>query len=49
VYCSGENLLLLFPKKGASAFTGPDPETPSANFGGYPRPVKFTFGVDIKF
>lgn len=49
VYCSGENLLLLFPKKGASAFTGPDPETPSANFGGYPRPVKFTFGADIKF
>jgi TonB-linked SusC/RagA family outer membrane protein len=49
VYCSGENLLLLFPKKGTSAFTGPDPETPSANFGGYPRPVKFTFGADIKF
>jgi hypothetical protein len=49
VYCSGENLLLLFPKKGTSAFTGPDPETPSANFGGYPRPVKFTFGADFKF
>jgi TonB-linked SusC/RagA family outer membrane protein len=49
VYCSGDNLLLFFTKKGTSAFTGPDPETPTGNFGGYPQPVKVTFGADIKF
>ncbi len=49
IYCSGENLLLFFQKKGTEAFTAPDPETPSGNFGGYPRPVKVTFGADIKF
>lgn len=49
VYCSGENLLVFFQKKGTEAFTGPDPETPTANFGGYPKPVKVTFGVDISF
>ncbi|OFY61419.1 MAG: hypothetical protein A2Y71_11425 [Bacteroidetes bacterium RBG_13_42_15] len=49
VYCSGENLLLFYQKKGTGAFTGPDPETPSGNFGGYPKPVKVTFGCDIRF
>lgn len=49
VYCAGDNLLLLFHKKGTSGFTGPDPETPSGNFGGYPKPVKITFGADISF
>jgi len=49
VYCSGDNLLVLYQKKGTSAFTGPDPETPVSQFGGYPKPVKFTFGMDISF
>jgi TonB-linked SusC/RagA family outer membrane protein len=49
VYCSGDNLLVFFQKTGTRAFTGPDPETPTGNFGGYPEPVKVTFGADIKF
>jgi TonB-dependent starch-binding outer membrane protein SusC len=43
----GENLLLIYQKKGTSAFTGPDPETPVTQFTGYPKPVVFTFGIDI--
>lgn len=49
VFCSGENLLLMFQKKGVEAFTGPDPETPVTQFTGYPKPVKVTFGLDISF
>jgi TonB-linked SusC/RagA family outer membrane protein len=47
VYLLGENLLLISDKKGANAFTGPDPETPVTQFTGYPRPVVLTFGIDI--
>jgi TonB-dependent starch-binding outer membrane protein SusC len=46
-FCAGENLVLLFDKKGANAFTGPDPETPVTQFTGYPKPIKITFGCDI--
>ena len=47
IYVIGENLLLFYQKKGTSAFTGPDPETPITQFTGYPKPVVFTFGIDI--
>ena len=49
VFCSGENLLLFFQKKGTAAFTGPDPEVPPTIATGYPKPVKITFGCDISF
>lgn len=49
VYILGENLLLFYKKNGTSAFTGPDPETPVALTGGYPKPVRITFGLDITF
>ena len=48
-YCSGENLLVFFDKKGADSFTGPDPETPGISATNYPKPVKVTFGCDITF
>jgi TonB-dependent starch-binding outer membrane protein SusC len=47
IFVIGENLLLIYQKKGTSAFTGPDPETPVTQFTGYPKPVVFTFGIDI--
>ena len=49
VFCSGENLLLIFQRKGTAAFTGPDPEVPPTISTGYPKPVKVTFGCDISF
>lgn len=48
VYVMGENLFLIYDKKGANAFTGPDPETPVTQFTGYPKPVVVTFGIDIQ-
>jgi TonB-linked SusC/RagA family outer membrane protein len=48
VYVMGENLILLFDRKGPKAFTGPDPETPYTNLTGYPKPVVVTFGIDIQ-
>jgi TonB-linked SusC/RagA family outer membrane protein len=48
VFVMGENLILLYDKKGANAFTGPDPETPVTQFTGYPKPVVVTFGIDIQ-
>jgi TonB-dependent starch-binding outer membrane protein SusC len=47
VFFMGENLILIFNKKGTNAFTGPDPETPVTVFTGYPKPVVLTFGIDI--
>ena len=41
-----DNALLFFKKNGAKAFTGPDPETPGSVF---PRPVRFVFGLDVRF
>ena len=48
VYVLGDNLLLLFDKKGPKAFSGPDPETPYTNLTGYPKPVGVTFGIEIQ-
>ena len=48
IYVMGENLILLFDKKGPKAFSGPDPETPYTNLTGYPKPVVVTFGIDIQ-
>ncbi|MDB5250754.1 MAG: hypothetical protein JWQ40_5148 [Segetibacter sp.] len=45
-YGIADNLIVLYKKSGANAFTGPDPETPGAI---YPRPVTLTFGLDIRF
>jgi TonB-dependent starch-binding outer membrane protein SusC len=49
VYLLGENLILLFDKNGPKAFSGADPEVPYTNLTGYPKPVSFTFGLDIQF
>jgi len=46
VYILGENLILLKDTKGINAFTGPDPETPGSI---YPRPLRLTLGLDIRF
>ncbi len=46
LYAVADNAVLIFNKKSAQAFTGPDPETPGSI---YPRPVRMTFGLDIKF
>jgi TonB-dependent starch-binding outer membrane protein SusC len=46
VYGLADNAFLFFNKSGAKAYTGPDPETPGSVF---PRPVRFTLGVDAKF
>ncbi len=48
VFVMGENLILLYDKKGPKAFTGPDPETPYTNLTGYPKPVVVTFGINIQ-
>ena len=48
VFVLGENLLLIFDRKGPKAFSGPDPETPYTNLTGYPKPVGITFGIDIQ-
>jgi TonB-dependent starch-binding outer membrane protein SusC len=48
IYAMGENLILLFDRKGPKAFSGPDPETPYTNLTGYPKPVVVTFGIDIQ-
>ncbi|MEO5997802.1 MAG: TonB-dependent receptor [Chitinophagaceae bacterium] len=45
-YGIADNILLLYKKSGEHAFTGPDPETPGSI---YPRPITFTFGLDIRF
>lgn len=41
-----DNAILLFKKSGDKAFTGTDPETPGSVF---PRPVRFTIGIDARF
>ncbi|HZY79069.1 MAG TPA: TonB-dependent receptor [Cyclobacteriaceae bacterium] len=46
IYGLADNAILIFKKKGENAFTGPDPETPGTI---YPRPVRYTFGIDLKF
>lgn len=48
VYALGENLFLLFDRKGPKAFSGPDPETPYTNTTGYPKPIVVTFGIDVQ-
>jgi len=44
IYILGENLLTIKDTKGMDSFTGPDPENPS-NY--YPRPTRFTFGINV--
>lgn len=46
IYGVADNALLFFNKSKDKRFTGPDPETPGAIF---PRPVRYTFGLDIQF
>lgn len=46
IYLLGENLFTIMDKKGADQFTAPDPENPS-NY--YPRPTKFTMGINLTF
>ncbi|MGV3556575.1 SusC/RagA family TonB-linked outer membrane protein [Larkinella arboricola] len=46
IYTSADNAILIFKKSGENAFTGADPETPGSIF---PRPVRFTLGIDAKF
>lgn len=46
LYGIADNAILIFRKKGENAFTGPDPETPGSIF---PRPVRFTFGIDVRY
>jgi len=48
IYVLGDNLILLFDRKGPKAFTGPDPETPYTNLTGYPKPIMVTFGIDVQ-
>jgi hypothetical protein len=48
IYVLGDNLVLLFDRKGPKAFTGPDPETPYTNLTGYPKPIMVTFGIDVQ-
>jgi hypothetical protein len=45
-YGIADNILLIYKKSGARAFTGPDPETPGSI---YPRPVTLSLGVDLRF
>ncbi|MEJ7738262.1 MAG: TonB-dependent receptor [Chitinophagaceae bacterium] len=45
-YGIADNLVLIYKKSGATAFTGADPETPGSI---YPRPVTFTLGLDVRF
>lgn len=46
IYGIADNAILIFKKKGENAFTGPDPETPGTI---YPRPVRYTLGIDLRF
>ncbi|MGC3945470.1 MAG: SusC/RagA family TonB-linked outer membrane protein [Chryseolinea sp.] len=50
IYVIADNTLLFFNKNGGTGmnkpFTGPDPETPGTT---YPRPIRFTLGLDFKF
>lgn len=46
IYGVADNSILIFKKTGPHAFTGADPETPGSIF---PRPVRYTFGLDLKF
>jgi len=46
LYTVADNAILIFNKKGEDAFTGPDPETPGSI---YPRPIRVTFGLDLRF
>jgi TonB-linked SusC/RagA family outer membrane protein len=46
LYTVADNAILIFNKSGADAFTGPDPETPGSI---YPRPIRITFGLDVRF
>jgi hypothetical protein len=46
LYLLGENLFTVMDKKGINQFTAPDPENP-ANY--YPRPTRFTLGVNLTF
>ena len=45
-YGLADNAVLFYNKSGSRAYTGPDPETPGSI---YPRPVTFTFGLDLRF
>ncbi len=46
VFGIADNTILIFKKSGSKAFSGPDPETPGSVF---PRPVRFTLGIDARF
>ncbi|WP_353195791.1 TonB-dependent receptor [Parapedobacter defluvii] len=46
IYGVADNALLFFNKSKDKIFTGPDPETPGAI---YPRPIRYTVGLDIQF
>lgn len=46
LYLLGENLFTIMDKKGINQFTAPDPENPS-NY--YPRPTRFTIGLNLTF
>jgi len=45
-YGIADNFLLIYNKNSDTSFTGADPETPGAI---YPRPVRYTLGMDIRF
>ena len=46
IFVTGENLLTIKDTSGNDAFTSPDPENPGY---AYPRPRKFTVGIDFSF
>lgn len=46
LYGVADNAFLFFNKSRANAFSGPDPETPGSI---YPRPIRYTFGLDLQF
>ncbi len=46
LYGVADNAFLFFNRSGAKAFSGPDPETPGSI---YPRPIRYTFGLDLQF
>lgn len=45
-YGIADNSLLLFNRRGPYVYSGADPETPGSIF---PRPIRYTFGVEVKF
>lgn len=46
IYVRGENLFTIKDTHGADQFTAPDPENPGM---AYPRPRKFTLGLNVSF